>query len=415
MIDLVKLILVAGDGGHGKVSFRRERRIPKGGPDGGDGGNGGSVIIRGNRNLATLKHFSGKVLFQAEDGVNGEKRKMIGRKGENLVLEVPIGTSIGITAETANAKKRRQFLGIYGLFKRDGHHKEKYYLEKEGQSIPQRDPEDFYMVGSGEPVPADVQEILTATQRVEPLVVTTIDTDGQEVVVCQGGFGGHGNEYFKSSVKTTPLEAEYGSFGEKRAIVLELKLLADVGLVGFPNAGKSTLLSVVTKARPKIASYPFTTIEPNLGILDFSDGKQSENTDLVELVLADIPGLIGGASEGKGLGHTFLRHVENCSTLLFVLSLTEEQVFDQTTTDEQKAQLLIEQFEQLQHEIGAYKKLLLGKTSIVSINKKDLYSTELITAINKAFKKKKIEIVLFSAATKEGLTQLSSLVRSTVR
>lgn len=412
MIDLVKLLVIAGDGGNGRVSFLRERRLPKGGPDGGDGGNGGNVIIRGNRNLATLKHFTGNVLFEAQDGFPGAKRKMIGAKGEDLVLEVPIGTSIGVVAENRIGKKRRTFIGVNQLLKRDAVYKSKYFLEKEGQQIPDQDIDYLYTVASEDEIEPDIQEILTAIKNEEPIVVAEITQDGQEVVISQGGFGGRGNERFKSSINTTPFEAEYGTFGEKRAIVLELKLLADVGLVGFPNAGKSTLLSVVTKARPKIASYPFTTLEPNLGILDF--GKMKENSGIQELVLADIPGLIEGASEGKGLGHDFLRHIENCSTLLFVLALDETQVFDTTLTPDKQAELLLDQLKKLQNELHKHKKILSNKKHVVSINKVDLYSNELLTAIQKVFAKAGIEIVLFSGATKIGLEELSNRLREVV-
>jgi len=449
MIDLVKLILVAGDGGLGRVSFLRERRITKGGPDGGDGGKGGSVIFRGNKNLATLKDFKGKVLYQAENGFPGGKKNMIGAKGKNLVLDVPIGTSISVLAETGYAKKRRTFVGINSLLNKDGIRQEKYYLEKEGQAVPERDPDNFYLlsesqfrnvpeaypeeqapekkagrIGLNEPIAPVVQEVLNAVRDLVPIEVETIRKDGQEIIVCQGGFGGRGNDRFKSSRNVTPLEAEYGSFGEKRVIVLELKLLADVGLVGFPNAGKSTLLSVVTKAKPKIASYPFTTIEPNLGILEF--GNYSKTSGLEEIVLADIPGLIEGASEGKGLGHSFLRHVENCLIMLFVLALTETEVFDENLTDKQKAELLYKQLTNLKKElknhsikatatpIGAGKKLFEDKKFLVSINKSDLYSKDLIAEIKKLFKRKKIEVIFFSGVTKVGLEDFAAKLREEV-
>ena len=409
MIDLVKLIVVAGDGGNGKVSFRRESRVPKGGPDGGDGGNGGNVIIRGNRNLATLKHFTGKVLYEAQDGVAGGKKKQIGAKGESLVLEVPIGTSIGMFAENDIARKRRMFVGLASLLRRDASPRRKYYVEKEGRPAPPLEAEPLLLVGSDEVVDPDIQSLLTVAKQVEPIVIAEITEDGQEVVICQGGFGGKGNEYFKSSVNTTPLEAEHGTFGEKRALILELKLLADVGLVGFPNAGKSTLLSVVTRARPKIASYPFTTIEPNLGILQLDDG--SSSAGLSEVVLADIPGLIEGASVGKGLGHDFLRHIENCSALLFVLALSEEEVFDESLTDLEKAAMLYDQLVKLRAELSGHARELLKKPSIVSINKKDLYPSELLTAIRAFFTDKKIEPIIFSGATQEGLSELKTAIR----
>jgi GTPase len=414
MIDLVKLILVAGDGGDGKVSFRREWRVPRGGPDGGIGGNGGNVIIRGNKNLASLKHFSGRVLFEAEDGQNGGKRKKIGAKGESLVLEVPLGTSVSLLAENKVAWKRRNIIGAYGLLKRDDANRPKYYVTKDTDKIPVRDPETLRVVGENEDLDRDdlnqeikssTQEILSAVKDVEPIKIAEITKDGEEVVVAQGGFGGRGNDYFKSSVNTTPLVAEYGSFGEKRAVVLELKLLADVGLVGLPSVGKSTLLSVLTSARPKIAAYPFTTLEPNLGILEkFDETNQLQSEK--EIVIADVPGLIEGASEGRGLGLNFLRHIENCKALLFVLALTEEDIFNEDLDNTQKAKKLWDQFELLRAELKKHKKILVDKKHIISINKLDLYPEELLGEIKSVFAEEKIEPILFSAATKQGIGDL---------
>jgi GTP-binding protein len=246
---------------------------------------------------------------------------------------------------------------------------------------------------------------LTATKGVEPIVVAEIMQDGQEVVICQGGYGGRGNDRFKSSTNQVPLEAEFGSEGEKRAVVLELKLLADVGLVGFPNAGKSTFLSVVTKARPKIANYPFTTLEPNLGVIYFDD---SGGDGLRELVVADIPGLIEGASEGKGLGLDFLRHIENCKVLMFVLALDENQVFDKSMTDKDRAVILLDQYNLLKTELSSYKAILQDKKSLVTVNKSDLYSDELVSEISKLFSKKGIKLHFFSGATQVGLLELKS-------
>lgn len=411
MIDLVKLILVAGDGGRGRISFHRNKQTMKGGPNGGDGGDGGHVIIRGNRNLATLKHFTGKVLYEAQDGLPGDKQKKIGAKGESLVIEVPIGTSIGVVAENDIAKKRRTFVGMDTLFRREAVHPEKYYIEKEGAPIPEQYYQQIEIVSTGETVEPDVNEILTAAKGVEPLQVAQITEDGQEVVICQGGFGGRGNDRFKSSINQTPLEAEFGSEGEKRAVILEQKLLADVGLVGFPNAGKSTFLSVVTKARPKIANYPFTTLEPNLGVIYYDD---SGEDGIRELVVADIPGLIEGASEGKGLGHDFLRHVENCKVLMFVLALEENQVFNSALSDADKAALLADQFQKLQTELKAHGDILQNKKYIVAVNKSDLYPQSLINAIHKLFSKEGIEVHFFSGATQIGLADIKNLLRALV-
>lgn len=412
MIDLVKLILVAGDGGRGRVAFHRDRKTIKGGPDGGDGGNGGHVIIRGNKNLATLKHFTGKVLYEAEDGTPGGKKKMIGSKANPLVLDVPIGTSIGVLAENYIAKKRRTFLGVDSIMRKEAVRMQKYYLEREGGHT--TDKQDFQLlkvVNSDVEAQPNTQEILTAVRGVKPVIVAKIEEDGQEVVICQGGFGGKGNDRFKSSTNQTPLQAEFGSEGEKRAVILELKLLADVGLVGFPNAGKSTFLSVVTKARPKIANYPFTTIEPNLGVIYYDDaGKDG----LSELVVADIPGLIEGASEGKGLGHDFLRHVENSKVLMFVLSLDENQVFDESMTDKDRAELLIVQFEKLQKELEAHNDILQGKKYLVTVNKSDLYPDALMKVIKARFKKEKVTVKFFSGVTQINLPEVKDELRKLV-
>lgn len=406
MIDLVKLILVAGDGGDGRVAFHRERKILKGGPSGGDGGDGGHIIIRGNRELATLKKYSGKVLYEAEDGIPGGKKKMIGAKGESLVIDVPIGTQISLVAENETGGKRRTRIGLNNLMKRDSVFRTKYRVEKEGQTPEPMDPDMLYVLGTDIEVYPDVTDILSSIKEAKPIIIANITEDGQEIVLCQGGFGGRGNDRFKSSTNVTPMEAEFGTYGEKRAVVLELKLLADIGLVGFPNAGKSTLLSVVTKARPKVASYPFTTIEPNLGVLEYGNLQNSTKDGAKELVLADIPGLIEGASEGKGLGLDFLRHIENCSVLLFVLSLDEPTVFDSELTDKQKAGLLLDQYLSLQNELQKYKKLLLDKKSLVSVNKIDIYYPELIAEIKAAFSKKGIKPIFFSGFTGEGLDEL---------
>ncbi|MBP7842645.1 GTPase ObgE [Candidatus Woesebacteria bacterium] len=412
MIDLVKLILVAGDGGRGRVSFLRNKKTTKGGPDGGDGGNGGNVVIRGNKNFATLKHFTGKVLYEAQDGVPGDKRKKIGAKGESLIIDVPIGTSIGVVAENYIAQKRRSFVGVETLLKRDAVNMEKYFLEKEGAPVPVKNYQSMQIVNSDDYSEPNIQDILTAIRNVEPIVMAEITRDGQEIVICQGGYGGRGNERFKSSVNTTPLEAEYGSEGEKRALILELKLLADVGLVGFPNAGKSTFLSVVTKARPKIANYPFTTIEPNLGVIYYEN---AGDDGLKELVVADIPGLIEGASEGKGLGYDFLRHIENCSVLMFVLALEEKEVFDETLDIEQKAELFYEQFRKLSVELKAHDDILKDKKYLVTVNKSDLYSEELILKIAERFAKEGIVLHFFSGATQIGLADIKEELKKLVR
>ena len=239
-VDYVKIHVSSGKGGQGSAHLRREKFVPKGGPDGGDGGRGGHIIIKANKNLWTLYHLKFKRHFRAEQGMAGGKQTSTGADGPDIYIEVPLGTVIKNT---------------------------------------------------------DTGETLKE-----------ITEEEQEYIVVRGGKGGLGNAHFKSSTNQTPRYAQPGLPGEEMNITLELKVLADVGLVGFPNAGKSTLLSVVTAAKPKIANYEFTTLKPNLGIVT--------QRDFQTFVMADIPGIIEGAAEGKGLGHYFLRHIERNSTLL---------------------------------------------------------------------------------------------------
>ena len=250
-VDTAKVELHAGKGGDGAVSFRHEIYIPKGGPDGGDGGRGGSIIFRADKDTNTLLDFRYNPILRAEDGKNGSGQRSAGRSGKDLIVEVPIGTVV--------------------------------YRADEGV------------------------ESISSTRHIP---IADLTHDGEEAVIARGGDGGFGNAHFKSSVRQTPRIAEVGEPGEEVIAELELKLLADVGLVGLPNAGKSTFLSVVSNAKPEIADYPFTTVTPNLGVATI---------DKRDLLIADIPGLIEGASEGKGLGHAFLRHIDRTAVLLHLV------------------------------------------------------------------------------------------------
>ncbi len=388
MIDLVKLTLAAGDGGDGKVSFRREKFVTKGGPDGGDGGDGGSVIVRSIAGMTTLRDYAGVKLFKAQGGENGGRRKKFGEKGADKILEVPVGTVIYLVAENKTANKRRNNSLISNDLLSGG----KYYLEEENQGIPPRDLDN---------------QLELLEEKIELFVFDSAD---QEFLICHGGKGGRGSVHFKSSVKTTPLEAEYGGFGEQKLVYLELKLLADLGLVGFPNAGKSTFLSKVTKANPKIANYPFTTIEPNLGIMYLGSGQGKE-----ELVVADVPGLIEGASKGKGLGLDFLRHIENCQVLMFILYLDESVIFDESISDQQKAVMLWQQYEQLKKELGDYSSKLLEKPSILTVNKIDLYTTEQIDIFRSYFMDKDMNVIFFSTVTNAGLDEVKKAISKTIK
>ena len=286
-VDYVKMHLTSGKGGQGSAHLRREKYIPKGGPDGGDGGRGGHVILRANPNLWTLYHLKFKRHYKAGHGGAGSKQTSTGADGEDIIIEVPLGTVV---------------------------------RDSENQNI-----------------------ILEITEK------------EQEFIIAAGGKGGLGNDHFKSSTNQTPRYAQPGLDGVEVNITLELKVLADVGLVGFPNAGKSTLLSVVTAAKPKIANYEFTTLKPNLGIVEYRDHQT--------FVMADIPGIIEGAAEGKGLGHYFLRHIERNSTLLFLIPADADDIK--------------KQYDILLDELRRYNPEMLDKDRLIAISKCDMLDDEL--------------------------------------
>jgi GTP-binding protein len=404
MIDLVTLKLVAGDGGQGKISFRREKHVPKGGPDGGDGGDGGSIIIRAKSSLSTLRPFAGVKEILAKPGQAGVKRKQHGQKGQDKVIEVPVGTTIILLAENQTSAYRRQ---RYGFVNEDGSQRLLRSADFQAGQLPpgsnierQRYFIDYDVADSNLHLEPDNLEALAQPEELYQLM----EAD-QELVLCQGGFGGRGNAQFKSSIKTTPREAEHGTFAEQKLVKLELKLLADLALVAFPNAGKSTFLSKVTAANPKIASYPFTTLEPNLGIMQLKKNTQ-------EIVVADIPGLIEGASQGKGLGHDFLRHIENCQALMFILFLEETVIFDQSLSNKKKSELLWKQYQDLASELKQHNPQLLEKPYLLTLNKADLYDPEEIKQFQTDFKKKKESLLVFSAITGDGLSAVIKAIGS---
>ncbi|AFL80210.1 Obg family GTPase CgtA [Aequorivita sublithincola DSM 14238] len=317
-VDYVKVHITSGKGGQGSKHMRREKYIPKGGPDGGDGGRGGHVIVKGNKNLWTLYHLKFKRHFKAEHGSSGSKQTSTGADGADVYIEVPLGTVV-------------------------------------------RDKE--------------TEEILFE-----------ITEDGEEKIVAKGGRGGLGNAHFKTATNQTPRYSQPGEEGLELDVVLELKILADVGLVGFPNAGKSTLLSVITAAKPKIANYEFTTLKPNLGIVEYRDYKT--------FVVADIPGIIEGAAEGKGIGHRFLRHIERNSTLLFLVPADAPDIK--------------EQYEILVDELRRYNPQLLDKERLVAISKSDMLDDELKAEMKKVLDKefKGIPYMFISSVAHQGLTEL---------
>lgn len=290
-VDLVEIEVIAGDGGDGCISFRREKFVPKGGPDGGDGGRGGHVIVRGDRHLGTLIDYKYRKVIRAGRGQHGKGKNQHGKDGKDVILRVPLGTIVK-DAETGE-------------------------------------------------------------------LVADISSE-RDVVVAQGGRGGRGNAAFATPQDRAPRKREEGEKGERRRLVLELKLIADVGIVGQPNAGKSTLLSRLTRANPKIGPYPFTTLTPNLGVMAYGDRS---------VVVADIPGLIEGAHCGKGLGHDFLRHIERTRMILFLLDVSAGDLGGQ--------------LESLKRELELYNRDLVERPSLVAINKIDLLDTSSLRKIEK--------------------------------
>lgn len=416
MFDLVQLRLIAGNGGNGRVSFRREKFIPKGGPDGGNGGNGGDVILRATRTHNTLQHFAGVKEYAAESGQPGGPSHMEGNNGEDLVIEVPIGTRIWLTGENFTSKVRRTYRAREGQVKPEIKHK-RYFTSVHGgryEPLPVDEIEPIEDVSSEEQGSHEKKHITRSDalknvrfQDIPKKLLVELLEEGQTYVVCRGGERGRGNDTFKSSTNTTPIEAEYGTHGERKSVLLEMRLIADVGLVGYPNAGKSTLLSIVTRANPKIANYPFTTLEPNLGVMFSEEGEGQD------IVMADIPGLIEGASEGKGLGYEFLRHVQASRVLLYVLSLDEAEIFSKES-DTEKAKKLWLQYQVLVDELKNYDVSLIDKPVLVSLSKSDLYSPELTKTIVTHFRGHDVEILPFSAVTRSGIQLLQQALRAHV-
>lgn len=406
MIDLVKLLLVAGDGGNGRVSFYRAKFITKGGPDGGYGGHGGNIVFVGDKHAATLKHLAHVAEIVASRGGHGGKKKMHGADAEPQIIKVPVGTTLWVVAESEGARRRRETIGLNRLYTKNEVRFDTYGVERETVSPPEREPDELVNVYDQAVLDEGFKLKNININQINKHQLAEITADGQEVVICQGGFGGRGNIAFKSSRNTTPMMAEYGTVGEKRLILAELKLLANVGLVGFPNAGKSTLISKITKANPKIANYPFTTLEPHLGIFETESGR--------DLIIADIPGLVEGASEGKGLGYSFLRHIEACQVLLYVLALEEEFVFDQQKTVLEMADKLWEDFTILKRELNQYGAVMLDKPHLVAVNKADFYDEDLRQAIRKVFADHHEQLVLFSGVTGENLPELGTTLEKFV-
>ncbi|AEX84697.1 GTPase ObgE [Marinitoga sp. 1135] len=328
-IDEVIITVFGGKGGDGAVSFRREKFIPKGGPDGGDGGDGGNVIIMSTVEKNTLMDFKHKKKFRAENGKNGQGKKMYGRNGEDLIIKVPVGTLV-------------------------------------------------YDYETNE-------------------LIADLKYPNQYVVVARGGKGGKGNIHFTNSRVQAPTIAEKGIEGESRVLRLELKVLADVGIIGYPNVGKSTLISVISRARPKIANYHFTTLIPNLGVVDMGDGNS--------FVVADIPGLVPGAHEGVGLGDKFLKHVERCYCLVHILDISE--------SEGRKAE---DDYYTIRMELEKFSEELAKKPEIIAVNKIDLLpEDELEKRLNKLEEKLGKKIIPISAATRKNIDLLLNTIWDTIK
>lgn len=302
-VDKAKVSLKAGKGGDGAVSFRREIYIPKGGPDGGNGGKGGDIVFRADRNTNTLVDFRFTPILEAENGKNGAGQRAAGRSGRNLIIDVPVGTVVYRSEREEYPRSRSIFADVA-----NAERPSPVTTEQRGE----RQPNKFGCPSEAAPSPQTGARERSENDGYSRVLMADLTRDGQTAIIAHGGAGGFGNAHFKSSTRQAPIIAEVGEPGEEFEAELELKSMADVGLVGLPNAGKSTFLSVVSNATPEIADYPFTTLTPQLGVATIDD---------TDILIADIPGLIEGAHEGKGLGHDFLRHVDRTAVLLHLIDV----------------------------------------------------------------------------------------------
>jgi GTP-binding protein len=343
-VDRIKVFAQAGSGGRGSVSFRREKFVPKGGPDGGDGGRGGDVILRADRHVDNLSNLFYEPIIKAKNGGHGMGKKMHGRSAPPKIVKAPVGTIVWPAEDRKRPTPNAQ------------------------RSTPN----------------SDESAISNQQSAIEPLVDLT--RDAQEFVLCRGGVGGKGNVHFKSSRNRAPRQYTEGEEGEQGHFLLELRTIADAGLVGYPNAGKSTLLRKVSAARPRVAAYPFTTLHPIIGVVEFSGYRRA--------TIADIPGLIEGAHRGLGLGHEFLRHITRCRIFLFVVDVAGSE-----------GRNPVEDLQQLRKELDLYDPLLSQRPWFVIANKMDLSGMEEnLDALRKKFPR--IDIVPVSAAEGEGIEEL---------
>jgi GTP-binding protein len=344
-VDRVKVFVQAGNGGRGSVSFRREKFVPKGGPDGGDGGRGGNVILQADRHVDNLVNLFYEPLIKAKNGGHGMGKKMSGRAGADKIVKVPVGTVVWPAKE------------------------EKH--------------------------PTSTSEQSAIGNRQSAIPVVDLARDEQEFVLCRGGAGGKGNVHFKSSRNRAPRQYTEGEEGEQGHFLLELRTIADAGLVGYPNAGKSTLLRKISAARPKVAAYPFTTLHPIVGVIEFPGYRRA--------TVADIPGLIEGAHRGVGLGHEFLRHITRCRVLIFVVDVAGSE-----------GRNPVEDLQNLRREIDFYDPRLSSRAWFVVANKMDLPGAkENLKALQERFPK--LQILPTSAAKGEGIDDLKQALATQIR
>ncbi|HET6887926.1 MAG TPA: GTPase ObgE [Candidatus Udaeobacter sp.] len=352
-VDRIKVLAQAGKGGRGSVSFRREKFVPKGGPDGGDGGRGGDVILRADRHVDNLANLFYEPIIKAKNGSHGKGKKMAGRAGANKIVKVPVGTIVWPAEESQRPRPNSD-------------------KSRAGAQHSTLNPDRF------------------AIQPVVDLV-----RDGQEFVLCRGGGGGKGNVHFKSSRNRAPRQYTDGEEGEHGYFLLELRTIADAGLVGYPNAGKSTLLRKLSAARPKVAAYPFTTLHPVVGVMELPGYRHA--------TIADIPGLIEGAHRGIGLGHEFLRHITRCPLLIFVIDVAGSE-----------GRSPVEDLQNLRREIDLYDPALSSRPWLVVANKMDLpNANENLEMLRDRFPK--ISIIPISAAKGEGIDALKETLSEKIR
>ena len=364
-VDRIKVFAQAGKGGRGCVSFRREKFVPKGGPDGGDGGRGGDIILRADQHTDHLAHLFYEPLIKAKNGGHGRGKKMHGKNAPDKIVKVPIGTIV------------YQLRNVDGGVRMEGEQSRALFDGGEIEELPPRLPDEQLVQSAVRDPPSDL--------------IADLTRDGQEFLLCKGGGGGKGNVHFKSSRNRAPREYTDGGEGESGHFLLELRSIADAALVGYPNAGKSTLIQQISAARSKIAPYPFTTLHPVIGIVDLGDYRRA--------TVADIPGLIEGAHRNLGLGHDFLRHITRCRLLLFII--------DMAGSEERSP---IADLESLRREIDLYDPRLSERPWFVVANKMDLpQAKENLNDFQKRFPQR--TIVSISAKEGRGISELKRFVR----